>query len=174
MCMKYMFLMLVVCLLFSACSRDIVVINSVVTAEIEGQISNETGNTVETGEREPCMTLSIEPKNVVRDGDTTELMLTVSCDSPNTILYGAKSYPIYYWDEQSRTWISDPENFDLTTDEGMGFVGLKEIPITLDLDGFYANDGVYMIAFTAREMEEPKREYMETVTFQIKGDINKE
>ena len=107
MCMKYMFLMLVVCLLFSACSRDIVVINSVVTAEIEGQISNETGNTVETGEREPCMTLSIEPKNVVRDGDTTELMLTVSCDSPNTILYGAKSYPIYYWDEQSRTWISD-------------------------------------------------------------------
>ena len=70
--------------------------------------------------------------------------------------------------------LHDPENFDLTTDEGMGFVGLKEIPITLDLDGFYANDGVYMIAFTAREMEEPKREYMETVTFQIKGDINKE
>jgi len=123
-----------------------------------------------TNGQEPHMEIAVTPKVVIRDGNEANIVLTVFNSYPFLMMYGAKSYPIYRWDEASGAWIGDPDNFGLTTDEGLGFVGSQEIPITLDLDGFYAEDGVYMITFKAQECGNPENQFVETVTFQIKRE----
>ena len=172
---KYFGCAVLMCLLLVSCSFG----------AADGHVDAVTDevNFVETQERtiwqtitdtsngqEPRLEIAVEPKVVIRDGNEANIVLTVFNSYPFLMMYGAKSYPIYRWDEASGAWIGDPDNFGLTTDEGLGFVGSQEIPITLDLDGFYAEDGVYMITFQAQECGNPENQFVETVTFQIKRE----
>ena len=162
--------MLSVCLISMSCSHE-----SPESAIIETEEASQTLSIVQmitdaTNSQEPRLEIAVEPKVVIRNGNEANIVLTVSNNSPFVMMYGARSYPIYRWDEASGSWIGDPDNFGLTTDEGYGFIGTHEIPITLDLEGFYAEDGIYMIAFQAGEHGNPENQFMETVTFQIKHE----
>ena len=153
-----------------SCSHESPESAIVETGEVSTALSTEQMITDASNGQEPHLEIAVEPKVVIRNGNTANIVLTVSNNSPFMMMYGAKSYPIYRWDDTSGTWIGDPDYFGLTTDEGYGFVGAHEIPITLDLDGFYAEDGIYMIAFQAWEHGNPENQFMETVTFQIKHE----